>query len=253
MNCEQAAALLNADIDGELDPLRADALRRHIAGCPGCRTQQAQALALRQQLRAELPSWRAPDALRARVRALPPPEGPARVPSAGRWRWFGAGALAGGVAVAAAWLALALPRAEHEDLSAAVVSLHTRATLEQRLVAVASIDRHRVRPWLSARLDYAPPVVEAPATGVVLAGARIDRLAGRSVAVLVYRLRDHLVDVVARPADAGCSAGPLATVRGFNVAVGCGAQMQWLAVSDLNATELAALVQALTREVASAG
>ena len=38
----------------------------------------------------------------------------------------------------------------------------SRATLADHLVAVVSSDRHTVKPWLSARLDYAAPVLELP-------------------------------------------------------------------------------------------
>lgn len=254
MNCDEVGGLLMAEVDGELDPLRGHGLHSHLATCAACRERRGRILTLRQQLKRELPRWKAPVSLRARVRnaaALADMRADTRgAPRRDQWRWFGSGAVAGGGAVAILSLALWLPWRAPADLSEAVVALHTRATLAHRQIDVASTDRHRVRPWLSARLDYATPVVGLPEPSTPLAGARIDHLAGQPVAVLVYRRREHWIDVVARPADAPCSAGPWHTVRGFNVAGGCAAQMQWLAVSDLNAAELASLLQALMQAVA---
>jgi anti-sigma factor RsiW len=166
-----------------------------------------------------------------------------------RWRGFGGGVLAGGLAIGLVWVgSVVWQQAEFgQDLSERVVGLHTRATLGNRLIEVASSDRHKLKPWLSARLDYAIPVTDWAQAGFPLVGARIDRLDGRPTATLVYRHRDHVIDVFVLP-DTQATARPSAhAVRGFNVATAQGAQMAWLATSDLNATDLAAFVQGLAR------
>jgi anti-sigma factor RsiW len=259
VNCDEVAALLAAEVDGELDRLRAHALHRHLACCAGCTARRETLLALRTLLRAELPYHDAPPALAARLRADATgalARGSSASMIAMRWRWFGSGVLTGSLAAGlgwAAWIALAtwLPV---RDLPTRLIALHSHAMLATRLVDVESSDRHTLKPWLSARLDYAPPVVDASAAGFALLGARVDRLDGRAVAVLVYRHRDHVIDVVVRVADLACDrAAPPQTVRGFNVAAACGAQMQWLATSDLNMAELAAFVQSLARDAGTPG
>jgi len=50
-----------------------------------------------------------------------------------------------------------------------------------------------------------------------------------------------------RPEGDGAPGATGRTVRGFNVAVARGAAMEWLAISDLNAGELAAFVVALAQ------
>ena len=259
MNCDEVISLMGADVDGEVDALRSHALRKHVAGCPACEQRVEAQRALKQALRTELPCHRAPASLRERVAIALRAQVPAQVPAQGhahspaqsradrRWRWFGAGALAGGLAAALLWFAGSLwhPGSFGEDLPTRLVGLHTGATLGHRLIEVASSDRHTVKPWLSARLDYTIPVLDAADAGFTLLGARIDRLDGRPVAVLVYRHRQHMIDVHVRPLAADAPPADVSVVRGFNVAAAQGAQMSWLATSDLNAAELAAFVSGL--------
>jgi anti-sigma factor RsiW len=264
MNCEEATALLAADVDGEVDGLRSHAVRKHAAGCETCRPRLDGLLELQRQLRCEIPYHAAPATLRARLVAeasVAEPHQDRAVPMSARtstpmpapdrrWRWFGGGLLTGGLAAAALLWGLGMPASLHDfgdDLATRVVGLHTRASLGNRLIEVASSDSHTVKPWLSARLDYAIPVTDWAAAGFPLVGARIDRLDGRAVATLVYRHRAHVIDVFVRPQAQGLAPEPMHTVRGFHVAAAQGAQMQWVATSDLNADVLAVFVQGLAR------
>ena len=125
---------------------------------------------------------------------------------------------------------------------------HIRATLGNQLIQVASSDQHTVKPWLSARLDYSPPVPDVQQEGLSLIGGRVDYLDGRPVATLVYRIRNHNIDVFVRPAAARPALPPLRTLRGFNIARATGSGMDWLAVSDVSADVLLAFLQRLARE-----
>ena len=256
MNCDEASVLLAAAADGEIDGLRGYAVRKHLAGCPGCTTKHQALLALRQRLGAELPYFEAPSPLRSRVRAQHPSATVSTVParaqaltSGRRWRWFGAGVLAGMSAVAMVWGLRATLLGGHgpQDLATQVVALHTRATLSHRLVDVSSSDRHRVRPWLSARLDYAIPVQDWVQAGFPLLGARVDQLDRRPIATLVYRHREHIIDVFVRPETMPGAAPVGLTARGFNVASAHDGEMEWLATSDLGMVALRAFVDGLAR------
>jgi anti-sigma factor RsiW len=134
-----------------------------------------------------------------------------------------------------------------DDLATQLVALHTHATLGRRLVDVSSSDRHHVKPWLSARLDYAIAVQDWAQAGFPLLGARIEQLEGRPVATLVYRYREHVIDVFVRPEPAPSTSPAARSVRGFNVATARGNEMQWLATSDLGAEALQAFVDGLAR------
>ena len=156
------------------------------------------------------------------------------------------------VALGAATLAF-VQRQANDEVALEAVDNHVRATLADHLVAVVSSDRHTVKPWLSARLDYAAPVFDLPDSGFALAGARIDSLDRRPVATLVYRYGNHVVDVFVRPLAPGATGPRLDTVRGFNVARAIGAGMEWRAVADVDAAVLAPLRRAArARRIAAA-
>jgi len=254
MNCNEAVALVAAHADGEIDRLRGHSLTKHLRGCAQCAEKHEAVLALRRRLHAEIEYHLAPPALKQRVvaaLAAAEPSFALKTPSPiSRWRWMGAGALAGCAVTVFAWMistALLDTRAR-DDLAAEATVAHVRATLGNHLVEVASSDQHTVKPWLSARLDYSPPVRDMAASGFTLVGGRLDYLSGQHVATLVYRYRDHMVDVFVRPRTVASTQPALRTLRGFNVARASGAAFDWIAVSDVSADALSPFVEALARE-----
>jgi anti-sigma factor RsiW len=136
-----------------------------------------------------------------------------------------------------------------DSLAAEAVKDHVQASLNERQIEIASSDQHTVKPWLSARLDYSPPVRDLADEGFALAGGRLDTLAGQRVATLVYRYRLHTIDVFVRPQPAAAPAGPH-SLRGFNVAHASASGMDYLAVSDVSAEVLGQFVQRLAAQAA---
>jgi len=254
MNCK-VGILVAAYADRELDRLREHAIEKHLRGCAGCAAMHHNVLALRARLRAELPCFPASPALRARVRAtLRATPMRAAVPSrprpaTDRWRWLTGGALAGCTATMLAWVlgTAVIDWHTNEDLAVDAVATHVRATLGNHLIEVASSDQHTVKPWLSARLDYSPPVRDLANEGFALTGGRLDTLERQPIATLVYRYRQHTIDVFVRPESAHAAPTALRTVRGFHVAQASGSGMDWIAVSDVSADVLSPFVQRLAR------
>jgi len=123
------------------------------------------------------------------------------------------------------------------------VSAHTRALLVDHPIEVASSDQHTVRPWLSARLNFVPPVADFAPQGFPLVGARRDVLAGETAAALVYRHGAHVISVFVRPVDPAATRAAEATrvVRGFNVIERTQGGLAFCFVSDANPHELRAL------------
>jgi len=252
MKCGESGALIAAYADGQIGGLRAWRVGRHLRGCAACAAKHQESLALRERLRAEIPRFPAPPQLQARVRAL---LANARGAEPGRpraqqdrRRWLAAGALAGCAATVIAWVTAnaVVDWRTDRDLAVEAVALHVQASLTDHLIEVASSDQHTVKPWLSARLDYSPPVRDLAVEGFALVGARLATLRGERVATLVYRYRLHTIDVFVQPVSARSPAAPR-TLRGFNVAQARGSNMEYLAVSDVNADVLGTFVQHLAR------
>ena len=249
MSCDRFAPLIMPFADRELGRLQAMRVSRHLAHCERCSADHRAFVGLASQVRREVPRHRAPsdlvDPLRARFASGAPP----RSPTSQRWRWGAAGAVAGSALTILVWIAATavLDRHAGDDLANRLVAAHVRAVASEELVAVASSDRHRVKPWLSARLDYSPPVQDLASEGFPLVGGRIDVVDDRRVAALVYRYRDHVVDVFVRPAASGSMESTSRTIRGFNVVSMRGGAMDWIAVSDANAPTVAHLLRRLSQ------
>jgi anti-sigma factor RsiW len=72
---------------------------------------------------------------------------------------------------------------------------HLRALTAASPVDVISEDRHTVKPWFAGKVDVAPSVVDLADQGFPLVGGRIDYIGGQRTAVVVYRRRQHVIDV----------------------------------------------------------
>jgi anti-sigma factor RsiW len=260
MNCSDAEGLIAAQLDAELDAVRGRALEAHLVECPACAAERASLLDLKSRIVAAAPYHRAPPALRREVerQVALADAAAATVPrsrtsalslfGAGR-RTFAAGALAGAATVTVGWLAGTawLERQADNDLARRLVDAHVRAGLADQRIAVASSDQHTVKPWLSARLDYAPPVIENPVPGIELVGARIESIERKRVATLVYRYRAHWIDVFVVPVSGRAAPEGMRSIRGFNVVQDSGGEMEWRAVSDASVEVLQPLVARLAQ------
>ena len=256
MNCNSVGPLIETYADGEIGGLRGWSIGRHLRGCAACAAKYEDLVALRARLRAEVPYFPAPPELHTRMRALLADTyvaAPARSrPERDRWRWLTGGALAGCTATIVGLVVgnALIDWRTSEDVAVEAVAIHVQATLNDHLIEVASSDQHTLKPWLSARLDYSPPVRDMANEGFALIGGRLATLHGQRVATLVYRYRQHTIDVFVRPEPAPSKSAPR-TLRGFNVAHASGSGMDWLAVSDVSADVLTAFVQRLARSDAS--
>ena len=217
--CAEWHLLIQADIDGELDAASAIEVATHLQGCAGCRAVQAGLVGVSRQVRREATRHVAPSLPRARVVTR---------------RRAAAGA---GLALAAMALLFAAPR--DDVVLADLVDSHVRALQPGHLMDVVSTDQHTVKPWFDGRLDYAPPVRDFAAAGFPLTGGRLDVLRGRPVAVLVYRRRQHVIDVFVWPEEQRARAA--GGVRsGYGVVTWRQEAMAFAAVSDLASEELRA-------------
>ena len=251
MNCEEARSLLPAYGDGELDLPHALALERHLDGCPACAAMLRQQRALSQAMRS-VPYHRAPDALRARLRAQLPfetaaPAAPMAPPPAAAshsyprrrrdWsRW--AMPIAASLALAVGLNVMLSTQRSEDTLRNELVAGHVRSLQAEHLSDVASSDQHTVKPWFSGKLDYSPPVRDLTQQDFPLLGGRLDYIEHRQVAALIYHHRKHTINLYIWPGKDGDEAPTSHGSDGYTLVHWCREGMEYWAVSDLNAEEL---------------
>jgi len=237
---------LNAFVDGELELTRQLEVEALMSQDAPWRAEAAQLRQLRDVVREQADYHRTPPALKQRLQALASERPSPAVPSRNAFAWRHAGlsfalACLMAVGLVSAWWRMG----QDERVMHEAIADHVRATLSQRLVDVASSDQHTVKPWLSQRLDYSPPVRTPPWPALVFVGGRIDYLDGRPTATLVYRLRAHVVDVFIAPSSQADGPPHVDSQRGFNIVQQVHDGMRYWVVSDVNAEELGAFTRAL--------
>jgi|SRR4051812_3103507 len=241
MDCTETQRRLHAYLDQELDLPSTVAIDQHLAACPQCKGALAAQSALSAGIRRHA-DYRhgAPRELAQRIRARFGTEPKTRWqwPQIGRWLPMGAVAAAAAVISWTAALQYA-GRPSDQMLAEQVITGHARAMVTSHLVEVASSDQHTVKPWLSSKLDFSPPVPELAAAGFPLAGGRLDYLDKRPVATLVYRSRQHVIDLFVWPGTQSGDTRPQALAKqGYNVLWWKQGGMNYWAISDVNAADL---------------
>ncbi len=121
----------------------------------------------------------------------------------------------------------------------------------QNLIQVASSDRHAIKPWFAGRVDFAPTVRDLQSNGFALIGARLDRVASRDTAVIVYRIREHDINLfVWRIATGSAEPVVASALHGYSIVTWAAEGLGFAAVSDVDSQDLqrfAELVRAPAR------
>ena len=246
---EDQTLQLQAALDGELDAAGMLAFERACAADPQLAAEFARFKALDAALRRAAPIEPAPAALRARMAALAaPPKRSWRerfsfpALSAAPWPAMAASLLVG--VVAGAGVLSLLPQAPlAPSPDQALVSAFVRTQIGGQSVDIVSSDRHVVKPWLAGRAPLAVAALDLASSGFPLAGGRVEVIDGKVVPTLVYRRREHRIDVteLALSGHEGANVR-LESIEGYHLARWSDADRAYVAVTDLPATELADFV-----------
>ena len=243
------AQQLAAYFDGELEAAAARDIQQHLLACDRCRAQLQQLAELRSAMRKRMTHHTAPLELRAQLARVLDRETQSVQPQQRARRPFWWGVVTGGLSTAAAaalalivWLQPLRPSLVDE-----LVAAHLHSTRSQQLIAVASTDRHTVKPWFASHADVSPVVADFAAQGYRLIGGRADDVNSQRAAVIVYEHGAHIISVyswVAQPHEPPQNT----TRRGYHLAFWRAADLEYCAVSDAGWDELRAL-QILMQEL----
>ncbi len=263
MNCEEATKLMDGYLDGELDPITSQTIERHLRDCPECaRTHEAHR-ALVHSIGSAMPYYHAPSELRERIRfslreetaeqpvrnvapdARPVIAEKQREPRSiifgTSWNWL---ALAASIVLVAIIAWNLVPRLQQSGanaeqfLATQLIASHVRSLMANHLADVASSDQHTVKPWLDARLDFAPPVVDLANAGFPLIGGRLDYLDQRQVAALIYQRRKHFINLFVWPAADASRTTKEISHQGYQLLHWVDSDFNYWAVSDVSGNDL---------------
>jgi anti-sigma factor RsiW len=254
MDCAQTRRLMHAYIDKELDITSVSTVDEHLQSCAACKRIYDEYSALQSAVRQRASYYTAPAALVHRIRAQiggPAAHSPAKTIKPRR-QWFQLGEwLRLGTAVAATAIVtwMVAPRlispSQDEAISDEVIAGYARSGLTNHIADVETSDQHTVKPWLSGKLDFSPRVTDLTAKGFSLVGGRLDYLDNRPVAALVYRHRQHLINLFVWPYSKSdkSSAMQAMSKRGYYLLHWVDAGMTYWAISDVDPADLKAFAE----------
>src|SRR5438445_12486154 len=273
MNCEETTKLMDGYLDGELDPITNQAIEQHLRECNNCDQAYKTQRSLIGAIGNATPYFKAPAELRERIRSSlreESTEQPVRngVPGAQvvfhkrqleprsilseiPWNWLG---LAAAIIFAAIIAFKVVPRSQRpgpdQFLATQLIASHVRSLMANHLTDVASSDQHTVKPWLDAKLVFAPAVVDLSSEGFPLIGGRLDYLDNRPVGGLSYRRRKHVINLFVWPAGSDAAEATKAMTRqGYQLFHWIDSDFNYWAVSDINEKELQEFKQLFEEQI----
>src|ERR1700736_5101956 len=262
MNCEEATKLIDGYLDGELDPITSQSIEQHLRDCRNCDLAYKTHGSLIRAIGNATPYYKAPAELRERIQSSlrdeiaerparnggqdAQPQLPRRQPGPRTtllgtpWNWL---ALAAAVLFAGIIVSNLVPRVQQpgadQFLATQLIASHVRSLMANHLTDVTSSDQHTVKPWLDAKLDFAPAVVDLSSEGFPLIGGRLDYLDNRPVAALIYQRRKHFNNLFVWPAAPDATRTPKTITRqGYQLLHWVDSDFNYWAVSDVNTNDL---------------
>ena len=244
MICAETHTLIDGYIDKELDLVTTLQFERHVNECAECRGLVEQYRRANGSVRAKIAYFEAPRDLHATIRknlhlAIEDSGAPAARKPFPAWRASALAASVAGVLILGGLAYTTIHRTPSADIVAEeVVSSHIRSLMANHLSDVASSDQHTVKPWFTGKLDFAPVVKDLAAQGFPLIGGRLDYLDNHPVAALIYKRRQHTINLFIWPSEQRDSDPQSITMKGFNVLHWTRGHMTYWTVSDVNARDL---------------
>jgi anti-sigma factor RsiW len=239
MNCDEAGRLLDAYIDGELELTRQLDLEAHLAACATCKNAAESAIDFGSKMRMNIPVYKAPPKLKARIRAALRKESRSQLDWISNFRRL--------LAIAAAivvlgfllvWAWIGFSHRRDQALIAEAVSDYWRSLLVNHLLDITSSDQHVVRSWFTGKFQHPPPVADLTQAGYKLVGGRIDLLATSRVAAIVYQHENHFINVFVWPIGHRAIDFDVQSRQGYSLCGWNKSGLNYLIVSELTGTDM---------------
>jgi len=239
MTCREAGPLLHARLDNELDMASSASVDVHLSDCRACAAQYQALQNLHEEIVAADLAYVPGIALERKLadRFLRQEKSPLRL---GNWNWLNASVM-GAVAIAAVLLIISIPmlRVNSTDaISAEILDNHLRALQAVHQVDVPSSDQHTVKPWFQGKTSFSPPVPDLSQQDFVLVGGRLEVIHQQTSAAIVYRRRQHVIDLYVSPSTGADSKIELRELGGYHLLHWMQNNMSYWAVSDVDPADL---------------
>jgi anti-sigma factor RsiW len=232
MNCRDAALLLHARLDNELDVAGALTVDRHLSECRACAAQYAALENLQQEIARANLGYALPASLERKL--------------AGRFlswrpRWSFKTVMLAAAVVAVAALVVSVPMMRTGDNTAAgaeILDSHLRSLQPGHLFDVQSSDQHTVKPWFQGKTDFSPPVPDLTKDGFILVGGRLEVIHRQPAAAIVYQRRQHVIGLYVWPSAGRDTRPELQDQSGYHLLHWNRDNLSFWAVSDVSAADL---------------
>jgi anti-sigma factor RsiW len=240
MTCGEAGPLLHARLDNELDMAGWASIDLHLSECRACAAQYAALENLHEEIAASDLAFAPGMGLERKLATqfLGEKKSPSRFWS---WNWLNASVMAA-AAIGAVVLILAVPMlrigGDMDTIGAEILDNHLRALQAVHQVDVPSSDQHTVKPWFQGKTSFSPPVPDLSEHGFILIGGRLEVIHQQPAAAIVYRRRQHVIDLYVSPSAGADSKAELRDLGGYHLLHWMQDKMSYWAVSDVDPNDL---------------
>jgi len=247
MQCNEVENLLETYLDDEMTLSDRRMIESHITSCEVCNAKLNEHKVLQDAV-FNLGEESVPYSLRrnvdAKIKALTDKE-----PSSQRWKWwsFSVAGMVMSSVLTAAVLILGTGLPVESDINDPFVDAHIRSLMVNHITDVTSSDKHTVKPWFSGKLPFSPSVHKLKLKQLKLIGGRLDYVSDKPTASIVYKLREHVINVFIQRTEVEQTSTSvrLSYKSSYNIADWQKDGLDYRVISDLNKKELEKFSQKL--------
>jgi len=240
MTCREAGPLLHARLDNELDMAGSASIDLHLSECHECFAQYTTLENLHKEIVAADLAYAPGMALDRKLAAqfLKEKKSRSRFWS---WNWLSASVMAA-AAIGVVVLTLAVPvlriGRDTDAIATEILDNHLRSLQAVHQVDVPSSDQHSVKPWFQGKTSFSPPVPDLSGHDFILIGGRLEVIHQQPAAAIVYRRRQHVIDLYVSPSGGADFRAELRDLDGYHLLHWMQDNMSYWAVSDVDPSEL---------------